>query len=256
MCIWAGRFKRVNALKALLSILAGSLLLASSLSADASSAADNVSTEILNRYVSASDQAPLRGVSQEVDFDAKLPKLQKEGKLHALRFITKVGQIRYVVDKFVGDNSVKKDVIARYMSAETQAVETQKPAESAIRPENYKFKYKGSLERADQKVYIFQLSPRKKRVGLFKGELWIDAATYLPVREAGRLVKTPSVFLKKVDFVREYDIVDGHAVPKHIHSTIDTRFWGPAELNIDFHNLSFHAEADGLPSHATVADLQ
>ncbi len=231
------------------------MLLSVGLWADAGEASD-ATGEIVSRYLTASDHAPLRGVSQEVDFDARLPKLQKEGKLHALRFITKVGQIRYVVDKFVGDNSVKKDVIARYMSAETQAMETQKPADTAIRPDNYKFKYKGSIERTGQKVYIFQVSPRKKRVGLFKGELWIDAATYLPVRESGRLVKTPSIFLKKVDFVREYDIVDGHAVPKHIHSTIDTRFWGPAELNIDFHNLSFHADADISNSATTVADLQ
>jgi hypothetical protein len=222
---------------------------------EASSNSD-ASAEIVNRYVTASDQPPLRGVSQEVEFDAKLPKLQKEGKLHAFRFITKVGQIRYVADKFVGDSSVKKDVIARYMSAETQALETQKPSDSAIRPENYKFKYKGRLEQNGRATYIFSVNPRKKRVGLFKGELWIDAATYLPIRESGRLVRTPSIFLRKVDFVREYEIVDGHAVPKHIQSTIETRFWGPAELDINFHNLAYHPEGDLSMASSPAADLQ
>ena len=67
--------------------------------------------------------------------------------------------------------------------------------------------------RDGREVYIFHLSPRKKLVGLFKGEIWIDSATYMPVRESGRLVKTPSIFLKNVDFVRFYDIRDGVAVP-------------------------------------------
>lgn len=241
-------------MKQFFSILAGLVFLVALLPASEAANPD-ASSEIVSRYLTASDQAPLRGVSQEVEFDARLPKLKKEGRLHALRFITKVGQIRYVADKFVGDNSVKKDVIARYMAAETQATQTPKPSESAIRPENYKFKYKGRLDQDGQGVYIFQVNPRKKRVGLYKGELWIDAATYLPVREAGRLVRTPSIFLRKVDFVREYAIVDGHVVPKHIQSTIQTRFWGPAELNIDFHNLSFHPEADVSMAGSPAADL-
>jgi len=242
-------------LKALFSVPLAVVLLAGTLPGEGASASD-ASTEIVSRYLNAASQAPLRGVSQEVDFEARLPKLQKEGRLHALRFITRVGQIRYVVDKFVGDSSVKKDVIARYMSAETQAIETQKPSQSAITPENYKFKYKGLVERNDRAVHVFQLNPRKKRVGLFKGELWVDASTFLPVRESGRLVKTPSIFLKKVEFVRDYEIVDGRAVPKHIQSTIVTRFWGPAELDINFHNLSFNADADSPASNSSVADLQ
>ena len=47
------------------------------------------------------------------------------------------------------------------------------------------------------------MTPRKKRAGLFKGEIWIDAATYLRVQESGYLVKNPSIFLKKVAFVTE-----------------------------------------------------
>jgi hypothetical protein len=48
-------------------------------------------------------------------------------------------------------------------------------------------------------------------VGLFKGELWVDADTFLPLRESGRFVKNPSVFLKKIEFVRDYEIKDGIA---------------------------------------------
>lgn len=175
----------------------------------------------------------------EIEIDAALPKLRKTGRLQALRSISKLGQITYQGLRFIGDNTIKKDVIVRYLSAERQ---TRDVSALAITPKNYKFKYKGLVERDRQLVHVFQLSPRKKMVGLFKGELWVDSSTYLPVREAGRFVKNPSIFLKKVEFVREYEIRDGVAIPSHIESTIRTRFWGPAQLSIDFKNVTRNDE--------------
>ena len=62
--------------------------------------------------------------------------------------------------------------------------------------------------------------------------------TYLRVQESGRLVKNPSIFLKKVEFVRKYEIRDGISVPRQIQSVVDTRLVGQAELTIDFSNYS------------------
>jgi hypothetical protein len=208
-------------------------------------------SDIVGKFVAATQaQAPhLRGVSMEVDIDASLPKLQKQGRLHALRFISRLGKITYKQLGFTGDNTIKKDVIARYLTAETQA-QTDESA-VAITPENYKFKYKGIMDYNGQQVHVFAVSPKKKAVGLFKGELWLDAKSYLPVREAGRFVKNPSVFLKKVDFVREFDIKDGNWLPKRIESTIDTRIVGKAELTVNFHNISPTPETDDSASLGT-----
>lgn len=202
--------------------------------------------EVLARYLVVSKESALRGVSMEVDFEARIPKLRREGRLHALRIVTKVGQIRYIVDRFVGDNGVKKDVIARFISAET---ENNRPSDDiSISHDNYKFKHRGHLDYSGRVTHVYQVSPRKKRVGLFKGELWVDAETGLAVREAGRWVKSPSVFLKKVEFVRDYKIQDGKAFPVHTASVVDTRFWGPAELNIRYGNFS----CDDSVDHAAI----
>ena len=194
------------------------------------------SPEIIDRYVAAAQttKALLNGYTMEVDIDAQLPRLKKEGRLHALRHISKIGRITYDALKWAGDNTIKTDVIARYLKAETQAQEG--PSDVAITPANYKFKYKGLALREGRQVHVLQLTPHKKRVGLFKGELWLDPDTCLPVREFGHFVKNPSVFLKKVEFVRDYEIQNGIAFPKHIQSKIDTRLVGRAELNINFTN--------------------
>ncbi len=173
----------------------------------------------------------------EVDMDGYLPKLQKRGKLHALRRISPFGLIKYDMLRFEGDRTVNKEIITRYLTAEAES-QQQHRTETAITPENYKFKYKGLSHTEDGDVYVFQVSPRQKREGLFKGEVWIDARTYLKVQESGYLVKNPSIFIKKVAFIRKYQIQDGISVPQHVLSVVDTRVVGKAELTIDFKNFA------------------
>jgi hypothetical protein len=208
---------------------------------------------ILDRYISATQQqqSTLRGATMEVDIDANVPKLKKNGKLHALRNISKLGKITYDMLGFNGDTAIKKEVIARYLSADAQAQEGQN---ISITPENYKFKYKGIQDQDGQSVHVFQLSPRKKRVGLFKGELWLDPNTSMPVRESGRFVKTPSIFLKKMEFVRIYELQNGVSIPERVESTVDTRLFGTVELNIHF--THFCKDPEALSTVASTADTQ
>jgi hypothetical protein len=206
-------------------------------------APDDANLDIVSRYLDATrtQQQALRGAQMEVDIDAKLPKLAKQGKLRALRTISKVGQITYRALGFSGDTTVKSEVITRYLQAESDAREN---GSIAISPANYKFRLKATVSRNDQKIYVFQITPKKKAIGLFKGELWLDEDTGMPVRESGEFVKNPSVFLKKVEFVRDYEMRDGVAIPSHIQSTVDTRVVGKAELNIAFTNFTYPEAAD------------
>jgi hypothetical protein len=209
-------------------------------SAFAFEASDSESKEVISNYLAATQmhQDELRGASMEVNIDASVPRLKKEGKLHALRKISQLGKITYKVLAFQGDDTIKNEVIARYLDAEQKGQENQ---HLAITPDNYKFKFKGAhrLENG-QRIYIIFLSPRKKEVGLFKGEMWLDAKTYLPIMESGKFVKNPSVFFKKVEFVRDYAIQDGTAVPQHMQSVIDARLVGKINLRIDY--SQFHPE--------------
>ena len=200
--------------------------------------------DVVGTYTAISSQqgARLRGASMDVEIEANLPKLQKHGRLQALRRISRLGRITYEAVRFEGDKSVKSDIIVRYLAAETQAQSADDPS-LAITPANYRFKFKGRSGVEENQIYIFQLTPRRKQVGLFKGELWIDAASCLPVRELGRLVKTPSIFLKRVEFVREYYIRGGVAVPLQIASTVETRLVGRAELTVHFRNVELAGDS-------------
>lgn len=195
------------------------------------------SAVIIDKYLQATQthEDTLRGASMQVDIDATVPRLKEKGTLKALRYISKVGQITYRELSFQGDSTIKQQVIARYLSAERQA---QSDNKLAVTPANYKFKYKGENQLAKGgRVFVFQLTPRKKRVGLFRGEIWLDASTYLPVFEKGRLVKNPTVFFRRVDFERAYAIHNGIAIPERVSSTIDTRLIGVVQLDVRYSNF-------------------
>jgi hypothetical protein len=198
---------------------------------------NQLSQQMLARYFAAVNEhlPKTRGVGMDMSFSARLPRMGKEGVLLARRIVSSLGKISFVVKSFTGDNTVKSYVITKYMSAEVDLAE--KTLDAGINPKNYKFKYKRAGVYNSRRVHVFELNPRRKTAGLFKGELWVDDETALPVRETGSLVRSPSVFLKRVNFSRTYAMVNGTALPDHMESTVETRIAGRAELDIRYTNF-------------------
>lgn len=226
-------------------LLSITLFIAIPVSVQCAEIEDVTGQAVVNKFLDATktQQETLRGAQMQVKIAASLPRLAKQGELQALRSISKFGKITYQALGFSGDNTIKSEVISRFLTAESQ------PRDTAITPANYNFKYKGAGERDGRMVDIVQVSPKRKAEGLFRGELWLDPATGMPVRESGRLVKAGSVFLKKVEFVNNFEIQDGVAIPKHFQSTVVTRLVGRAELSIDYSNFSKPDNAEDDSAH-------
>jgi hypothetical protein len=210
--------------------------------------------QMVSRYLEATraQQSALRGGTEEIDIDAAVPKFKKRGKLHALRSISKLGKITYHALGFSGDGVVKTEVIANYLKAEVESAKNT--SEVSITPANYKFKYRGTEDWNGRQVYVLQLKPRAKKVGLFKGELWLDAETYMPVRESGSFVKSPSFMLKKMQFVRDYELQNGVSVPQRTESRVETRFFGKVELNINYLTFSKDTAQAGADDAGAAVD--
>jgi hypothetical protein len=194
---------------------------------------------IVDRYLEAAhrQESRLNGASMEVDIAAEVPKLHQKGHLRALRKISQIGRITYDALRFEGDRSIKNEVIVRFLNTEAESREKPNDAIKITR-QNYKFKHKGTMLFNGRTVHVLQLSPRKKRAGLFAGQIWIDDQTALPLRETGRFVKSPSIFLKNVEFVREFDIRNGISVPRRLESSVDTRLVGKALLSVAYGEVS------------------
>jgi hypothetical protein len=225
-------------------IFASSLLAAGLVSSARAEPANDADQELVGKYLDATrvQQETLRGTRMEVSIDARLPQLEKQGRLRALRFVSRLGKITYKALGFSGDNTVKKEVIVRYLSLET---DDHPSSDVSVTPANYHFKFKTKLNQGDRVIQVLELTPKKKhwwggyKLGLFKGELWMDADTGMPIRLSGEWVKSPSVFVKRVQFVQEFEMQqNGVSIPSHIESTVDTRIAGRAELSINFSNFT------------------
>ena len=137
----------------------------------------------------------------------------------------------YRVVRFDGDLTVKQQVIARYLDAQEQA-EALPYSSVAVTPANYTFHYVGSIETNGTTIYVFQIAPRKKRLGLIRGQISIDSATGAAVHQAGRSVKRPSVFVRGIEVARDTNLQNGLAYTRVTRVVIDTRLVGRAELTI------------------------
>ena len=194
---------------------------------------DNLNN-VIARYVAAqqTQQEALRGARMEVEIDAQLPSLEKKGKLTVLRVISKFGKITFdQIGQFIGDPIVKKQVITKYLELEQ---DEREKGSIAINPTNYKFQINAIITQEDKQTYVFKLTPKRKAIGLFKGELWLDGATGMPLKETGQMVKSGSAWLKSIRFVRDYEMRDGISVLKHLQSTVDVRVVGKAELSANY----------------------
>ncbi len=207
---------------------------------------DNLNN-VINRYVAAqqAQQDALKGARMEVEIDAQLPSLEKKGKLKVLRVISKFGKIAFdPIGQFIGDPIVKTQVITKYLELEQNEREK---GSIAITPANYKFQINAIITQDNQQgqqqqIYIFKLTPRRKAIGLFKGELWLDGATGMPLKETGQMVKSGSAWLKSIRFVRDYEMRDGISVLKHLQSTVDVRVVGKAELSANYSNPTWQED--------------
>jgi hypothetical protein len=150
-----------------------------------------------------------------------LPGLGKQASMLAVRDTATSERSEYKVLEIKGDPTVKREVIARYLSAQTQA-EGLPLSSTVITPANYKFRYRGSTQALGTSLYVFQIIPRKKRTGLIKGEIWIDPITGIALHEAGHFVKRPSVFLRRIEITRDTTFCDGLPYIRVTHAAIQT----------------------------------
>lgn len=176
---------------------------------------------------------------------AQLPETQQFGECDLQRFYSAPHTLEFKSVRFVGDGFVKSNVIIRLLQSEVDHVQKDDPAANALSDDNYKFSYKGTTQLQNRLVHVFQLKPRKNHLGLFKGKIYLDAHTGSMVRAEGRLAKSPSLFIKRIEFVQDYKEVGSFTFPVHIHSEARTRLVGHAVVDV------YHFDYQPVPSTQT-----
>lgn len=188
----------------------------------------------LSTYQKRAGRQPLElaGYSAATLIRAELPRTSQHGEFELERHYVAPHTLTFRALRYIGDGFVKTNVIARLLQSEVDHVQKDDPAATALRPENYKFSCKGTTQIAGRTVHIFQVKPRKKHPGLFKGHIFLDAYTGSLARAEGHVVKSPSLFVKKIDFVQEYADVNGFTLPVHLHTEAKATLVGRTIVDI------------------------
>lgn len=185
--------------------------------------------------------------------DAELPQAAKKGRFRLKRMFSAPKSLAFKAVDFVGDGFVKTNVIARLLQSEVDHVQKGEDGSTAITAANYKFSYKGLDDVAGMPVHVFQVKPRRKVPGLFKGKVYLDVYSGAMVRAEGKMVKSPSFFVKNIEFTQDYAQVGEFNLVSHIHSTADTRLIGKAIVDISHSDYEARTVAEvQMPGGALV----
>lgn len=187
-----------------------------------------------------------RGGSSNVNYSdhtvvhAELPDIAQKGDYELVRtYSAQPRSLSFASVSFTGDGFVKSNVILRVLQSEVDRTQKDDPTKSAISQENYKFSYKGMETVNGTLTHVFQVKPRHKRPGLFKGRIYLDASSGHLRRAEGTPVKSPSFFIRQAQFVQDFGDYGGYTLPTRLHSTAKARVIGRAVLDIAHHSYQF-----------------
>jgi hypothetical protein len=164
---------------------------------------------------------------------AQLPRTAQQGEFELERHYAAPKTLEFKPVRYSGDGFVKSNIIARLLQSEVDHVQKGDSTATAISAANYKFSYKGAAQVAGRDTYIYQLKPHKNRVGLFKGRVFLDASTGSLVRTEGKIVKSPSFFVKNIEFLQEFADFGRFTFPIRLHSEATARIVGRTIVDIE-----------------------
>ena len=181
------------------------------------------------RYIASLEQHnPLTEAGPvAVLIEASLPHLYKDAELLAIRRMGENERSEYLIVGIVGDGAALDEVTTRYFALQEE-IENLPLSSIHISPRNYTFRLRGEVKTGIGSAYVYDITPRKRRPGLFQGQIWIEAGTGAEVLISGRLEGTTSIG-SCVDFVRETKL-DGPGYARVTHLRFTVPLLGPSEL--------------------------
>jgi len=120
-------------------------------------------------------------------------------------------------------------MIVRRMLA-NEAEITRDHALTDISADNYDFRFIREEEVSGQRCYLLELLPRRKDKHLLRGNVWVDANSYLLRRTEGEPAKALSWWVRDVRVALRYGDVGGMWLQTASEATARVRILGPCTM--------------------------
>jgi hypothetical protein len=133
----------------------------------------------------------------------------------------------YTIQQING-SGLGKMIIGRMLEKEAEV--TKDYGATDISPDNYDFRFIREEEVSGQRCYVLELLPRRKDKNLLRGNIWVDAHTYLLHRTEGQPAKAPSWWVRDVRIALRYGDVGGMWLQTASEATARVRILGPCTM--------------------------
>ena len=131
---------------------------------------------------------------------------------------------KYAIQKTNG-STLGQMIVRRILASEAEI--TKGYASTDLSPENYDFRFLREEDVSGQRCYALELLPRRKDKHLLRGDVWVDANTYLIRRFEGQPARNPSWWVRDVHVALAYGDVGGMWLQTASKSTAKARILGP-----------------------------
>jgi len=132
-----------------------------------------------------------------------------------------------------GSAIVRHLALKPLIASEINAARGKDRHDSAITPANYTLELIGEDEVRSHPCYVLRASPKRADKYLFEGKVWIDKQDFAVVRIEGHPAANLSFWIKRADFVRDYEKVAGFWLPLKDETAVQVRMYGKKILTID-----------------------
>ena len=166
---------------------------------------------------------------------------EKRGWIEAWTEYTPDRGFTYEVVREGGSEYVRNKILRGMLVSEQKLIASGKRLHASLESKNYFFEDGGIADGGLQRVL---LKPAKKSDGILNGSVLLDPESGFITTIQGRLVKSPSFWLRDVDVTYKYAHVGNRVVPVEMTSTGRVRMFGRS----NFRMVYDYESIDGRPT--------
>jgi hypothetical protein len=139
----------------------------------------------------------------------------------------------FVIESEAGSAIVRHLALKPLIASEIDAARGKDRHDSAITPANYTLELIGEEEVRAHPCYALRALPKRADKYLFEGKVWIDKQDFAVARIEGHPAANLSFWIKRADFVRDYEKVAGFWLPLKDETVVQVRMYGKKILTIN-----------------------
>ena len=150
-----------------------------------------------------------------------------------------------------GSEYVRNKVLRGMLSSEQELIAQGKRVRTSLDSKNYLFEEGGMT---DAGLHRILMVPIKKSDGLVDGSVFVEPETGLIARLQGRLVKSPSFWVRDVDVTWKFTRMGNAIVPTELSSSARVMFYGRQPFKMTYQYETVDGRSVAAATRASLQD--